>query len=171
MSAKTKIVVLRRKELFITVVLTAVGVLLLIALLSMLLPGGAGESSGIAAQDGSVSASEKGPAAPDAAENASSDQIYTPGIYTTELVLGGQSVDVEVIVSETAIESIRLVNLEESVTTMYPLLEPTLESICEQIYETQSLDGVTYADDSKYTSLVLMEAIQSALDTAAPTEP
>lgn len=163
MSAKTKIVVLRRKELFITVVLTAVGVLLLIVLLSMLLPGGAGDSSGIASQDGSVSA-------PDAAENASSNQIYTPGIYTTELVLGGQSVDVEVIVSETTIESIRLVNLEESVTTMYPLLEPTLESICEQIYETQSLDGVTYADDSKYTSLVLMEAIQSALDTAAPTE-
>jgi len=158
MSAKTKIVVLRRKELVITVLLTAVGVLLLIALLSMLLP----------KQDGNAADSpqEETASAQESAESASSDRIYTPGIYTTELVLGGQSVDVEVIVSESAVESIRLVSLEESVATMYPLLEPTLESICGQVYETQSLDDVTYSADSKYTSLVLMEAIRSAVETA-----
>lgn len=166
MSAKTKIVVLRRKELAITIILTAVGVLLLILLLSMLLPGEKDTDSGITAQTEAISSPVDNVASEDT-ETMSSDQIYTPGIYTTELVLGGQSVDVEVIVSENAVESIRLINLEESVTTMYPLLEPTLESICEQVYESQSLDDVTYSSDNKYTSLVLIEAIRSALNTAS----
>jgi uncharacterized protein with FMN-binding domain len=49
---------------------------------------------------------------------------------------------------------------------MYPLLEPTLESICEQVYENQSLDSVTYTSESKYTSLVLLEAIRNSLNKA-----
>ena len=50
---------------------------------------------------------------------------------------------------------------------MYPLLQPTFDSICEQVYERQSLEGITYSSDSKYTSLVLLEAIQSSLNKAA----
>lgn len=65
-----------------------------------------------------------------------------------------------------SITSIRMVNLSDSIATVYPLLEPTLESICEQIYAQQSLDSVTYTSESKYTSLVLLEAIQASLDKA-----
>ncbi len=100
-----------------------------------------------------------------------SECIYTPGIYTTELVLGGQTVDVEVIVSDTEITSIRLVNPNETVTTMYPLLQPTLDSLGEQIYLTQSLEQVQYDADNKYTSFVLLEAIRSAVDRALIPEP
>ena len=72
----------------------------------------------------------------------------------------------EVIVDKDSITSIRMVNLNDAVTTMYPLLEPAFESICDQVYELQTLEGVTYATESKYTSLVLLEAIQNSLNKA-----
>lgn len=159
MSAKTKIVVLHMKELIYTGIFAALGILLVVLLIMMFLPGK--ETSG----DNTSSTETTG-------ENAaptSSDSLYIPGIYTTELVLGGQTVDVEVIVEEESITSIRLVNLSEAVTTMYPLLQPTFDTICQQIYETQSLDQITYTSDSKYTSLVLLEAIQNSLDKASAT--
>lgn len=151
MSAKTKIVVLHMKELIYTGIFCLLGILFIVLLIMMFRPG----------KDKS-SAPEEG-----AATVSSQSSIYIPGIYTTELVLGNQTIDVEVIVEEDSITSIRLVNLSEAVTTMYPLLEPTLDSICSQIYESQSLDAVTYTSDSKYTSLVLLEAIQSSLDKAS----
>ena len=149
MSAKTKIVVLHMKELIYTGIFAALGILFIVLLIMMFLPG------------------KKDNAAADTP--VATDSVYIPGIYTTELILGGQAVDVEVIVEKDLISSIRLVNLSESVTTMYPLLEPTFDSICNQVYETQSLDEISYTADSKYTTLVLMEAIRSSLDKAKPT--
>ena len=72
----------------------------------------------------------------------------------------------EVIVDADSVTSIRLVNVSDAVTTMYPLLQPVLDSLCSQIYDNQSLDSITYSSDSKYTSLVLLEAIQSSLSRA-----
>uniref|UniRef100_UPI0040562AAE hypothetical protein n=1 Tax=Acetatifactor sp. TaxID=1872090 RepID=UPI0040562AAE len=155
MSAKTKIVVLRMKELIYTGIFATLGLLLVVLLIMMFLPDSESNSRD------NPPAKESGDAAPTA-----SGSLYIPGIYTTELVLGGQTVDVEVIVEQDSISSIRLVNLSEAVTTMYPLLEPTLNSICEQVYTNQSLEGISYTDESKYTSLVLLEAIQNSLDKA-----
>lgn len=149
MSAKTKIVVLHMKELIYTGIFAVLGILLLVLLVMMFLPG---------KEDDAAPNPD-----PDIAETVSA---YIPGIYTTELVLGSQSIDVEVIVDNDAITSIRMVNLSDAVTTMYPLLQPTFDSICEQVYEQQSLDHVTYAAESKYTSLVLLEAIQNSLNKA-----
>ena len=69
-----------------------------------------------------------------------------------------------------SITSIRMVNLNEAIATMYPLLEPTFESICNQVYELQTLDGVTYSAENKYTSLVLLETLQASLDKALITQ-
>lgn len=149
MSAKTKIVVLHMKELIYTGIFAALGILFIVLLVMMFLPG-----------------KEK---ATESDTPVSSGSIYIPGIYTTELILGGQTVDVEVIVEEDMISSIRMVNLSEAVTTMYPLLEPTFDSICNQVYETQSLEEISYTADSKYTTLVLMEAISNSLEKAKPT--
>ncbi len=160
MSAKTKIVVLHMKELIYTGIFATLGILLVVMLVVMFLPKDKEETPDmpeVPPQTGS----------PDT-PTATSAAAYIPGVYTTELVLGGQSIDVEVIVGQEAITSIRLVNLSESVTTMYPLLEPALESICNQVYETQSLDNITYTADSKYTSLVLLEAIRNSLNKAQP---
>ena len=158
MSAKTKIVVLRMKELIYTGIFVALGILLIILLIAMFLPKGDTASS----KRDSDTTEEQNQDTP----SVSSSSIYIPGIYTTELVLNDQSIDVEVIVDQTSVTSIRLVNLSESVTTMYPLLEPAFESICEQIYATQSVDEITYETENKYTTLVLLEAVKSSLEKA-----
>jgi len=149
MSAKTKIVVLHMKELIYTGIFAALGILFVILLIMMFLPD---------KEDGNTSPPEQ-----DAVETISN---YIPGVYTTELVLGTQSIDVEVIVDKDSITSIRMVNLNDAITTMYPLLQPTFDSICQQVYDQQSLEHITYTSDSKYTSLVLLEAIQNSLDKA-----
>ena len=155
MSAKTKIVVLHMKELIYTAIFAALGILFIVLLVMMFLPDKEKDS----APDNS--APEEESVATD------SDALYIPGVYTTELVLGNQSIDVEVIVDRNSITSIRMVNLNDAITTMYPLLEPTFESICSQVYELQTLEGVTYSSDSKYTSLVLLESIRNSLDKAS----
>lgn len=150
MSAKTKIVVLHMKELIYTGIFAALGILFIVLLIMMFLPG---------KKDNDTPVQE-----PSVTENSS---LYIPGIYTTELVLGNQSIDVEVIVDKASITSIRLVNLNDAVTTMYPLLQPTFDSICEQALTLQSLESIVYTSDNKYTSLVLLEAIQHSLNKAA----
>ena len=49
---------------------------------------------------------------------------------------------------------------------MYPLMEPALESLSRQICESQSLEDLSYSEESQYTSLMLMSAIRTALDKA-----
>ena len=76
----------------------------------------------------------------------------------------------EVVVDDNHINSITLVNLDESTAAMYPLMQPTLDNITQQVYEKQSLDNISYGDDNQYTSMVLLNAIQAALDKAAYIE-
>lgn len=166
MSAKTKIVVLHMKELIYTGIFAALGILLVILLIIMFLP----DKKQTESQD-AVPPESTAPSAALDTENpdmaAASGSVYIPGVYTTELVLGGQSACVEVIVEEDSISSIQLTDLSDSITTMYPLLKPAFDSICEQIYETQSLEEISYSSDSKYTSLVLLEAIRASLEKAS----
>lgn len=156
MSGKTRIVVLHRKELLYTGIFAALGILLIVLLVAIFVPG-----KGKSGKDNTPAwgASDD--------VTTSSDAIYIPGIYTTELVLGGESVNVEVIVDRNRIASVELLNLNESVTTMYPLLQPTFDSICEQVLQTQSLDTISYSTENKYTSLVLLEAINRSLEKAS----
>lgn len=210
MSANTKIVVLRRKELLYTGIFAALGVLFIILLLMLLLPGkdtdasyGTPDSpddtaaempdnvadvgripqsaqtedvstgavadtdavldsaSGAVDNDGAVLDSVSGP--------VGTDNTYIPGIYTTELILGSETVNVEVIVNDHAITSLSLADPDETLTTMYPLLEPTMDSLSEQICETQDLSQVTYSAETRYTSLVLLEAVKASLEKAKPS--
>ena len=143
MSAKTKIVVLHMKELIYTAIFAVLGILFIVLLVMMFLPD-KDKDKDRAPKMEDTSGSE-----PVMAEVSS---LYIPGIYTTQLVLGSESIDVDV---------------SEDVSTVYPLLQPTMDSICEQVYASQSLESVTYTAESKYTSLVLLEAIQASLDKAA----
>ena len=67
------------------------------------------------------------------------------------------------------INSIRLVNLSEAVTTMYPLIEPSFDTLVSQIYAGQPLDQITFSDENRYTSSVLLGAITQTLQKAVPT--
>lgn len=169
MSSKTKIVVLHLKELIYTGIFAVLGILFIVLLIIMFLPHDKKPDKTVSPRGtGTVTGNEAETNGRN--DSKSIETSYIPGVYTTSLVLSDHTVDVEVIVDRDCVTSIRLVNLDEAVTTMYPLLEPAIESIAGQIYERQSLDGITYADENKYTSLVLLQAIQAALEKAAVAE-
>jgi uncharacterized protein with FMN-binding domain len=96
-----------------------------------------------------------------------SDAAYVPGVYTSTLLLGGNAIEIEIVLDENNINSIKMNHLDEAVTTMYPLVEPSFEELVAQIYEKQDLTAVTYSEDTKYTSTMLLNAIQTSLDKAS----
>ena len=145
MSRQTKILVLHMKELVYTAIFLVLGVILVILLVTMF---GSGK------KDAPVTESA----------------AYIPGIYTSSINFKDHSVDVQVTVDKTHIKDVSLVNLEDSVAVMYPLMEPTIERLRDQILEQQSLDGITYEAENQYTSAVLLNAIDQALKKAAPSE-
>ncbi len=166
MNSKTKIVVLHLKELIYTGIFAALGILFVILLIIMFLPKSKNDTPPSESMETSVPESSAEDFSlnenPDAAETS-----YIPGVYTSALPLSGYSVDMEVVVNESGISSVRLVNLDEAVTTMYPLMEPTLASVSTQLTGGQPLSSVTYQDENKYTTLILLETIQTCLDKAA----
>ena len=91
---------------------------------------------------------------------------YTPGIYTSCLMLGEETVNVAVTVDENHINSVEIVNLSDSVATMYPLVKPAMEDISNQIINNQSTDDITYSKSNQYTSIVLLDAVNDALSKA-----
>ena len=137
MSSKTKIVVLHMKEIIYTAIFIALGILLMILLAFMFFP-----------------KKEKA---------VDSKQQYVPGIYTSTISLNNTNLEIEVAVDSSHINAIRISNLDESVTTMYPLVQPTIEYISEQIYQTQSLENISYNEESPYTSQLIINAISTAL--------
>lgn len=141
MSSKTKIVVLHMKEVIYTVLFLIFAVILGILIFFMFGPG-------------------------KAMTNSETMSRYNPGVYRTSIELNDNAFDVEVTVDADRIKSIGLVNLSESTAAMFPLMEPALESLASQIYTSQSLENLQYSSDQKYTSLMLMNAIESALKKA-----
>lgn len=49
---------------------------------------------------------------------------------------------------------------------MYPLIQPAIENIAEQVYDSQSLENISYPEDNPYTSQVIINAIDDALKKA-----
>ena len=151
MSAKTKIIVLHAKELVAAGILAAFGLLLILLLILLILPKKQGQDSG------------EEPILP--------TPSYQPGIYKAQLRLGDQLVEVETILESDRIASVRLTSLDEVITTAYPLLKPTMESICEQVCEKQSLEDIKIESSARYTSLALLSAIESCLEKGKDSIP
>lgn len=144
MSSKTKIVVLHMKEIIYTAVFAALAIILILLLVFMFLPKNK--------------------------ESKTNEEKYMPGVYTSTVTLNNAALEVEVTVDETHINSIRFSNLDESVTTMFPLIQPTIEDIAEQVYDSQSLDNIQLSEDSPYTSQIIVNAIDEALKKAETTK-
>ena len=142
MGSRTKIIVLHMKEIIYTAIFAALGILLIVLLVIMFRPGAGKEETG-------------------------TDKQYTPGIYTSTLTLNNTNLEVEVSVDESRINSIRFSNLDETVTAMFPLIQPAIEDIAEQVYETQSLDDIALSDDAPYTAQIILDAIKEAVAKAA----
>ena len=139
MSSKTKIVVLHMKEIIYTTIFLILGMLLIFILFFMF------DSKN---KENNVSTT------------------YQPGIYTSTVTLSNATLEVEVTVDEDKIKTINFANLDETISTAYPLVQPAIEEIAAQIYETQSLENITFSENMQYTSQVILQAIENAVDKA-----
>ena len=132
MSAKTKIVVVKAKELIYTALFVCLGIILILLLIFMF--------------------------APEEKSTKTSAGVYTPGVYTSTIALGDNTLDVAV--------SVDADHLSDSVSAMYPLLEPSLEEINAQLENISSIDDLKLNSENKYTGLILQQAIKNALSKA-----
>lgn len=104
------------------------------------------------------------------ASSSTTQNRYVPGIYSSTLLLGNSNVELQIAVDRDHINSITLSNLDESVTTLYPLMSPTLSELASVILSEQRIDNISYGTENRYTSMLLMQAITEALDKAAVSE-
>ena len=155
MSSKTKIIVLRMKEIIYTALFIGFAIVLIMLFLFMFRP-----------KKDNISGSTAEQTAENASSAAPASATYVPGLYSSPIVLGSENVNVEVAVDHTGIRSVALVPLSDSVETMYPLMAPSMESIAAQILENQSLEGLEYPSGSQYTSMALVSAVRTALSKA-----
>lgn len=145
MSAKTRIVVLHMREVIYTVIFALLAILLILLLVFMFRSGKKGA-------------------------DAEETMKYASGVYTSSIVLNNQTMDLKVVVDENRINAISLDNLDETAAAMYPLMQPALDNLSQQIYEKQSTEGITYDEANQYTSVVLLNAINDALSRAEAEE-
>ena len=132
------------KELIYTAIFVVLGILLILLLIFMFLPNKKNE--------------------------AKETMQYVSGVYNSSIKFNDNAINMEVVIDDNRITAISLVNLDEAVTTMYPLMQPALDNLSQQIYEKQSLEQITYSEENQYTSTVLLTAIQKALEKAVITK-
>lgn len=155
MSGSTRIVVIPLKKLIIMVCVIAA----LIILASIFIFGG---SSSDAAKSTGVNISTS----TDTVKKNTSCPTYSPGVYTSSILLNGTPIDIQVTVDSDNINNIEMVNLSESVQTMYPMLNSSFDEIKTAVINNGSTDNITYNAGSKYTATMLLSAIDSALAKA-----
>ena len=156
--SKTKIVVVKLKELILTAVLVFIGILFLLVGIAWI--SAKKESSPNQRNDSNASS-------PITTQTSS---LYTPGIYTSSISIGDTLVHLELVCDENHINSVRLVNLDEAVATMYPLLHPALEDLELQLSQDVPLEELTLTEGSQYTQNLLIEAIENTLAKAELTQ-
>ena len=114
MRAKTKIVVLHMKEVIYTTIFIILGIILIFLLIYMF--------------------------GPSRHQKADTDQPkYKAGVYTSSIQFEGQTLDVQVVVDENHINSVSFVNLNDTVTTMYPLMPYALPGHRKQNHKPELL--------------------------------
>ena len=146
MSSKTKIIVLRMKEIIYTAIFVGLGILLITLFLVMFRP------------------------KKDTVPTSGDAVAYVPGVYSSAITLNSQDINVEVTVDSKKITSVTLVPLSEAVTTMYPLMQPAMDNLSPQILKNQSTKNISYPSESRYTSSVLLKAVDQALTKAEKTD-
>lgn len=155
MSGSTRIVVIPLKKLIIMVCVIAA----LIILAAIFIFGG---SSSDAAKSTGVNISTS----TDTVKKNTSCPTYSPGVYTSSILLNGTPIDIQVTVDSDNINNIEMVNLSESVQTMYPMLNSSFDEIKTAVINNGSTDNIIYNAGSKYTATMLLSAIDSALAKA-----
>lgn len=142
MSSQTKIIVLKQKKL-IHGALIAIAAILLILALVFILP----EKSDSSVPDNTISQ-------------------YTAGVYSSSVVLNGNPVEIKVTIDDNLIHHISASNISDSIETTFPLFGSCFDEIVTQVINNNSTQNVTYSSENKYTSIILIEAIDNAIAKA-----
>lgn len=140
MESNPKIIVLQLKEIIYTAIFIILGILLLVLLIYMFLPKNK--------------------------DKASSETLYNAGSYSTAIDVGSATFEITVTVDSNRIKDITLNNLSDEITTMYPLLQPSLEDVSRQVIELQSTKNIYCNEDNLYTCTVLINGINTVLEKA-----
>ena len=141
--SNTKIVVLQAKKMIYGGIFALIAIIILVVLLVLFWPGrGNGEELSL---------------------DYGTEEIYEAGVYTKELKLGDSSVNLQLTLDEGHVKSLEIVNLEESVETMYPLMKPTVEKISEQLTAGKGMDEIVLSEDAQYTEKMLVESVMEML--------
>lgn len=148
MSSNTKVVVFKAKELIYTGIFLLLGILLVLLLIFMFLPSNNKEKKADSKAEETVN--------------------YIPGVYTSTIQLGENTLDVQVTVDSQKVKSVNIEQLDDSVKTMYPLIEPSIASINEQLSTISSIEDLSFEDESQYTNTILKQAIKNAVKKAEP---
>lgn len=136
----TKIVVVQLKELIKTAIFAVIGIALIGFLIYFFIP-----------------------------KDDKAQAMYVPGTYSSEIVLHNNPVSINVTVSEDEITDIQMVNMGETQEVFYPLFQPAIEELAQEIIDKQSLD-VSTTSDTSVTSRILLDAVGAALEQAKVTQ-
>lgn len=148
--ASTKLIVLKSKEIIYTAIFLALVIILIIIMVVMFRP----KTEENTTEEAEIPSTE------------ATEVSYIPGTYNSTISLGESTISVMVTVDEESITDVSFENLSESVTTMYPLLESSMEEINTQLQYVSSIDDITYSNDNQYTTTVICNAIKNALADA-----
>ena len=150
--SKTKIVVLRMKEVVYTAVFAGIGILLLIILFFI-----------FGRQDSPKSESTQSNVSNESS-TYKNDAVYRAGIYESQFVIGENTINLEVALDEAQIKSVKVKNLDESVETMYPLMKSAVKDVSKQLSSGVSIDEVVLSKNSMYTEKLVLDAVKTVLD-------
>lgn len=140
----TRIVVLQSRKIIYSLIFLGVAILALVLILMLFVPkeGSSGDTASLA--------------------NAV-EQKYEAGVYTKEIRVGDATVNLQLSLDEDNVKSLELVNLDESVETMYPLMQPTVEKIAEQLVAGRSMDEIVISEESQYTEKIIVESVSEMM--------
>ena len=144
--SQKKIIVIKLKQMIYGAIFVILGIILIILLVSLFTSG------------------------KDDSNSSPSTAKYTAGVYTSVIQLNDTTLNLEIVVDKDHINSVRIVNLDESVTTMYPLVEPAINDIEDQLCNDIDIDSISVSEERKYTQTLLIDAVKQTLEKATVKE-
>ena len=141
MGKSPKFMVFHLRELIYTVVFVLLGIVLIISLIFMFLGKNPGKK-----------------------EDETTSGKFEAGVYTSNVTLNGNPMEISVTLDNNHINAITVDNVSDTIATMYPLVEPAFEDIAKQIVDTQSVENIKFSEDSQYTYSMLYDAIVETIN-------
>jgi len=139
----TKFFVLRMKDLIKVGAVVLLGLVLIILALVFLVPGRRDHTPEMPRVQG----------------------VFMPGTYAATIILNNKPVEVQVTVSDNEILSVSMSDMAEIQRVFYPLFEPRMHDLAQEILRYQSA-YINPSTDYPVTTSILQRAVKAALDMA-----